>query len=110
MWIVWQQIIHVKCQLIFSERRKKKYLRILSQSFLIPFYYLLMYLNNCWMSDKQCRSWSDYTFNSVWSLSTLFTQTCLFDSEFEFYSPVNTVKVTSSQWLKLLTFPGQTSG
>ena len=29
---------------------------------------------NCWMSDKQCRHWSDTTFCGIWSSSTLLAQ------------------------------------
>ena len=40
----------------------------------IPFYYLLMYLNYCYMYGKQCRPWSDATFSSIFSGSTLFAK------------------------------------
>ena len=39
-----------------------------------PFYYLLMCLINCCMKYKQCRPWSDTTFCSIWSGSTLFAK------------------------------------
>ena len=32
---------------------------------------------SCWMSDKECRPWSDAASRGVWSGSTLFAQTCL---------------------------------
>ena len=38
------------------------------------FYYLLVCLNNHWMSSKQCRPWSDATHCRIWSVSTLFAQ------------------------------------
>ena len=41
------------------------------------FYYLLVWLIKCWMSDKQCRSWSNSTFCGIWSGSTLFPEACL---------------------------------
>ena len=40
-------------------------------------YYLLMCLQYCWMSVKQCRPRSDTTFCGIWSGSTLFAQACL---------------------------------
>ena len=50
------------------------------------FYHILLFnkpilprgcVQNCWMSSKQCRPWSDAALCGVWSGSTLFAQTCL---------------------------------
>ena len=35
------------------------------------------WLNNCWMSVKQCRTWSNAAFCDVWSWSTVIAQDCL---------------------------------
>ena len=41
------------------------------------FHYLIICLNYCWMSGKQCRPWADIAFCGIWSGSTLFDQACL---------------------------------
>ena len=47
--------------------------KFLDKQFAVPFNkYRADVSKNCWMSGKQCRPWSDTSFCSIWSGSTLF--------------------------------------
>ena len=62
------------------------------------------YVSDSWLSDKQCRPWSDNAFCDVWSGSTLFVQVCL--PEYAVSTIIWSDRTPTSHHPRLRTHPG----